>query len=341
MDMGVNISDIIIAKERSLGDFRSRKIAVDAYNTIYQFLSIIRQPDGTPMMDKQGRVTSHLSGIIYRTSSLLKEGMSPVFVFDGIPHDLKRGTIESRSEARKTAQKEWEKAMAEGDMEKAFSKATRASRLEKDMVTQSKELLTKMGIPHVQAPGEGEAQASHMSSRGDVWATASQDFDSLLFGSPRLIRNLTITGKRKLPSRQVYVEVNPEEIELKMALSSLEITRKQLVDLSVLIGTDYNPGIKGIGPKKALSLIRKHGDLDKGMEKEGFEIENLEEIRGIFLSPDVTDEYELNWTDPDEERVLDFLCGGFDFSEDRVKGALAKISEAKSARQQQSLDTWF
>ncbi len=339
--MGVNISDIIIAKERRLEDFRSRKIAIDAYNTIYQFLSIIRQPDGTPLMDKRGRVTSHLSGIIYRTSSLLREGMSPVFVFDGKPPDLKRRTIRSRTKARATAKKEWEKALAEGDMEKAFSKATQASKLEKDMVTQSKELLAKMGIPHVQAPGEGEAQASHMSSREDVWATASQDFDSLLFGSPRLIRNLTITGKRKLPGKQVFIDVNPEEIELKMALSSLEIDRKQLVDLSILIGTDYNPGIKGIGPKKAFSLIRKHGNLNTIMEKEGFEIENAEEIKGIFLRPDVTDDYQLEWTDPDVEGVLDFLCGGFDFSENRVRGALNKMVEAKSARQQQSLDEWF
>jgi flap endonuclease-1 len=339
--MGVNISDIIIAKQRRLGDFRSRKIAIDAYNTIYQFLSIIRQPDGTPLMDQRGRITSHLSGIIYRTSSLLKEGMSPVFVFDGKPPDLKKRTIESRVEARETAKKEWEKALAEGDLEKAFSKATRASTLEKDMVTQSKELISKMGIPFVQAPGEGEAQASHMTSRGDVWATASQDFDSLLFGSPRLIRNLTITGKRKLPSKQIFVDVNPEEIELKTALSSLEIERKQLVDLSILIGTDYNAGVKGIGPKKALSLIRKHGDLDTIIEKEGLEIEDVEEIRGIFLSPNVTDDYQLEWTDADEEGVLDFLCGGFDFSENRVRGALEKMSEAKSARQQKSLDGWF
>ena len=208
------------------------------------------------------------------------------------------------------------------------------------MVTQSKELLTKMGIPHVQAPGEGEAQASHMSSREEVWATASQDFDSLLFGSPRLIRNLTITGKRKLPGKQVFVDVNPEEIELKMALSSLEIDRKQLVDLSILIGTDYNPGIKGIGPKKAFSLIRKHRDLNTIMEKEGFEIENAEEIKGIFLRPDVTDDYQLEWTNPDVEGVLDFLCGGFDFSENRVRGALNKMVKAKSARQQQNLDEW-
>ncbi len=339
--MGVNISDIIPAKERRLKDFRSRKIAVDAYNTIYQFLSIIRQPDGTPLMDSRGRVTSHLSGLIYRTSNLLKEGMSPVFIFDGKPPDLKRRTVESRAEAREVAKKEWEEALAAGDMEKAFSKATRAATLEKDMVAQSKELVSKLGLPYVQAPSEGEAQASHMSSRGDVWATASQDFDSLLFGSPRLIRNLTITGKRRLPSKRISIDVHPEEIDLKTALSSLEIERKQLIDLSLLIGTDYNPGIKGIGPKKALSLIRQHGNLETVMEKEGFAIDNAEEIRQIFLNPDITEDYRLEWKDPDEEGVLDFLCGGFDFSENRVRGALEKIAEARNARQQKSLDSWF
>jgi flap endonuclease-1 len=339
--MGVIISDIIPSKERRLGDFKSRKIAIDAYNTIYQFLSIVRQPDGTPLKDSRGRVTSHLSGLIYRTSSLLKEGMSPVFVFDGKPPNLKKRTIESRVEARETAKKEWEEALAAGDIEKAFSKATRAATLEKDMVAQSKELISKMGMPYVQAPSEGEGQASYMASKGDVWAAASQDFDSLLYGSPRLIRNLTITGKRRLPSKRIMVDVYPEEIELKTALSSLEIDRKQLIDLSMLVGTDYNPGIKGIGPKKALMLVRKHGNLETVMEKEGFEIEDVEEIRQIFLSPDVTEDYELEWKDPDEEGVLDFLCGGFDFSENRVKGALEKMSEAKSARQQKSLDSWF
>ncbi|MCK4444840.1 MAG: flap endonuclease-1 [Thermoplasmata archaeon] len=338
--MGVSISDIIHSKERRLKDFRNRKIAIDAYNTIYQFLSIIRQPDGTPLMDSRGRVTSHLSGLIYRTSSLLREGMSPVFVFDGKPPDLKRRTIESRAEARETAKKEWEEALAEGDLDKAFSKATRAATLEKDMVAQSKELISKMGIPYVQAPSEGEGQASFMSSKGDVWAAASQDFDSLLYGAPRLIRNLTITGKRRLPSKQIFVDVYPEEIELKTTLSSLEIDRKQLIDLAILVGTDYNPGIKGIGPKKALALIRKNGDLERVMESERLEIEYVEEIRQIFLSPEVTEDYNLEWKDPDEEGVLDFLCGGFDFSEERVKGALEKMTEAKGARQQQSLDSW-
>lgn len=339
--MGVSISDIIPSKERRLSDFKSRKIAIDAFNTIYQFLSIIRQPDGTPLKDSRGRVTSHLSGLIYRTSSLLKEGMSPVFIFDGKPPDLKKRTIESRVEARETARKEWEEALAAGDLDKAFSKATRAATLEKDMVSQSKELVSKLGMPYVQAPSEGEGQASFMASKGDVWAAASQDFDSLLYGSPKLIRNLTITGKRRLPSKQIFIDVYPEEIELKTALSSLEIDRKQLIDLSMLVGTDYNPGIKGIGPKKALLLIRKHGNLETVMEKEGFAIEDVEEIRQIFLSPDVTEDYELEWKDPDEEGVLDFLCGGFDFSENRVKGALEKMTEAKSARQQKSLDSWF
>jgi flap endonuclease-1 len=341
MTMGVGISDIVPSKERTLKDFRGRTIAIDAYNTIYQFLAIIRQPDGTPLMDSRGRITSHLSGIIYRTSNLLKEGMRPVYVFDGKPPDLKKRTIKERTEARETAKKEWEAALAVGDLEKAFAKATRASRLERPMVEQSKELISKLGLPSVQAPGEGEAQASHMASQGDVWASASQDFDSLLFGSPRLIRNLTITGKRKLPSKQIFVEVRPEEIDLKTMLSSLEIDRSQLVDLSLLVGTDYNPGIKGIGPKKALSLIRKHGDLETALKKENFTIDKVEEIRSIFLSPDVTDDYELEWESPDDEGVLDFLCGGFDFSENRVKGALAKMSEAESMRKQKSLDSWF
>ncbi len=339
--MGVNIADIIIAHETSLKDLKGRVIAIDAYNALYQFLSIIRQPDGTPLRDHEGRVTSHLSGLLYRTANYMAEGIKPVYVFDGRPPDLKMRTVEERMKIRMQAKAEWEKALKMGDVEEARIKAQQASYLSKDMVKEAKKLLDYMGVPWIQAPSEGEAQAAYMAARGDAYASASQDFDSLLFGTPRLVRNMAITGKRKLPRKRVYVDVKPEIILLEENLKALGITRKQLVDIGILVGTDYNPGVKGVGPKTALKLIKKYGNLEGVLREKGIEIENYDSIRDIFLNPPVTKDYTLLWKNVDEDGLLAFLCEEHDFSKDRVRSALEKLKEFKRYREQRSLDAWF
>ncbi len=339
--MGVNLTDLVTYEVTRLRDLRGRAIAIDAYNTLYQFLAIIRQPDGTPLMDRHGRVTSHLSGLIYRTSSVLLEGILPVFVFDGTPHPLKRGVLEGRMRIRRRAEKEWREAQKAGDLERAMTKAQQTSRLTDEMVEGAADLLELLGVPTLQAPRDGEAQASHMAARGDVWATGSQDYDSLLYGSPRLVKNLGLSGRRKLPGRQAYTTVNIELIPLAENLEALELTREQLVDLAILVGTDFNEGIKGVGPKKALHLVREHGDLEGVLQAEDLLLEAYEDVRAIFLEPEVTDAYELRWEDPDEEGILDLLCGDHDFSRDRVTSALQKVRQGLAARDQSQLDRWL
>ncbi|MFQ6128902.1 MAG: flap endonuclease-1 [Thermoplasmata archaeon] len=337
--MGVDIADIVPSDKKRLKDLRGRTVAIDAFNAIYQFLAIIRQPDGTPLRDSRGRTTSHLSGLVYRNANLLQMGIRPVYVFDGEPPKLKSTTIATRMAAREIAEKEWREALAVGDLERARIKAQASSRLSKEMVEQSKELLTFLGIPHVQAPCEGEAQASDMTKKGDVWAAASQDFDSLLFGAPRLLRNLTISGRRRA-ARGGYVEAVPELVSLESTLEALQITREQLVGMALLVGTDFNEGIKGIGPKKALLLIRRHGDIETVCEKEGFDIENVQEIRQLFLEPVVSDDYQLEWSEPDVDGTVSYLRDEFDFSEKRVRKALQKIAEGRSLMRQRSLNQW-
>lgn len=339
--MGVDISDIVHGQEKSLRDFGGKMVAVDAFNALYQFLSIIRQPDGTPLQDSKGRVTSHLSGLFYRNANLLEFGIKPVYVFDGKPHHLKRGTIEARIAAKEKAKEEWAEALERGDLEKAKSKAQQTSRLTAEMVNESKQLLTFMGIPWLVAPGEGEGQASYMALKGDVWATASQDFDSLLFGAPQFIRNFAVSGRRKLPRKNIYVEVRPELICLEETLKSLGITKEQLVDLSILVGTDFNEGVHGIGPKKALKLVREFSSLERIMKEKEFGIAGVEEIRRIFLEAERTDDYSLVWKKPDEEKVKGFLCGEYEFSEVRVQSTLERISVAKQSEAQRKLDQWF
>ena len=339
--MGINLSEVVTLEPRRLQDFSGKILAVDAFNTLYQFLAIIRQPNGTPLMDRQGRVTSHLSGLIYRTSNFLEAGIKPAFVFDGEPPRLKARTIQSRGEIKRRAEREWREAVEIGDLATARTKAMQTSRLTGEMIDQSKRLLDLLGVPVVQAPGEGEAEASAMARDGTAYAAASQDFDALLFGSPRLVKNLAISGRRKMPRKELYVEVHPEEISLEATLARLGITREQLVDMGLLMGTDFNEGVKGIGPKKALALIKKHGTLEGALQELGVDIESKDEVRKIFLYPNVLDHVELVFRDPDPDGVRRMLCEEFDFSPDRINAALEKFGIARSEQKQRSLDSWF
>ena len=333
--MGVNLRALVpekAVKIVSLKDLAGKAIAFDAYNALYQFLSIIRGPDGRPLMDSSGRVTSHLSGLFYRTVNLIELGIKPIYVFDGKPPALKEAEIKRRMEVREEALIKYEEALKAGRLEEARKYAQQAARLKDDMVEDAKRLLTLMGVPWVQAPSEGEAQAAHIVRRGDADLCASQDYDSLLFGAPSLVRNITISGRRKLPGRDEYVEVVPEIIELEELLSALGITREQLVDIGVLVGTDYNPkGVKGIGPKRAYELVRRYGSLEKAIEAGAVDISAFPvdpgEIKRIFLEPDVTDDYVIEWAEPDEEGVKAFLCDERDFSEERVEKALRRARE--------------
>src|SRR5207249_10230945 len=107
------------------------------------------------------------------------------------------------------------------------------------------------------------------------------------FGSPRLVKNLAISGRRKLPRKDVYIDVQPEEISLDATLASLGLTREQLVDMGLLIGTDFNEGVKGIGPKKALALIKKHGSPGPALAEVGVDIESKGEGREVCLTLNV------------------------------------------------------
>ncbi len=344
--MGVNLKDLVPKTQVNLQNLSGKSIAIDAYNALYQFLAIIRQPDGTPLKDNTGRVTSHLSGLLYRTSNLVEMGVRVVYVFDGTPPALKEIEIKRRIKTKEEATVKYKKALAEGKIEEARTYAQATSRLKDYMERDSKRLLTLLGIPWVQALGEGEAQAAYMTKKGVTNFCASQDYDSLLFGAPTLIRNVTISGRRKLPRKPVYVEVIPEVVELDKALSELDITYEQLIDIGILIGTDYNPeGVKGIGPKSALKLIKEHGSLNElvktSLKDTDFPVDP-QRIRDAFLQPRVTDNYSLKWQEPDVESVIDFLCRERDFTKDRVRKALGKMGKGiKEERAKTTLDAFF
>lgn len=332
--MGLQIGNIIQRKAIEMNDLKGKTLAVDAFNTIYQFLSTIRQPDGTPLMDKKKRATSHLSGLFYRNINLLREGMKLVYVFDGKTPRLKAGTHEKREKIKEDAFEKYEKAREKEDVEEMGRYARQLSSLDEEKIEESKALLEAMGIAVVQAPGEGEAEAAFLAANKKVFAVASQDYDSLLFGAPRLIQNLTLARKRKTVSG--YIEINPELIELEKVLNSLQINLDQLICLGILAGTDYNPwGIKGIGPKKSLAIVKgkqapalifkQFPDLDF----------DWQEVFQLFKKPDVRDA-EIKFPKINQEKIKKILLE-HDFSEERINSALEKLNESKEQAKQRTL----
>lgn len=330
--MGVALTPIIIKQALALEDLRGKRLAVDANGELYQFLALIRLRDGSPLQDSRGRITSHLSGLFYRTTRLIADyGIELVFVFDGKPPSLKSSEIARRREIKQRYEAERAAALEAGDLAKAYSKATMTSKLTGEMTQEARELLRLMGIPVVQAPCEGEAQASHMAAGGSVWAAGSKDYDCLLFGAPRLVRFLTISGKEFLPSKAAFRAITPELIDTASLLAQYHLTRGQLVDLAILVGTDFNEGIKGIGPKKALKLVSDCGSIENmpGEIREALG-PGVAEVREIFLRPEVTDDYSIEVKPPDRDGIIRFLCDGREFSRERVAAAIDRAFPARA-----------
>jgi len=338
--LGVNLTPIVLKRVVDLPSLRGRILAVDAFNVLHQFLALIRTRDGAPLTDGEGRVTSHLVGLAFRTTRLVADhGLRPVFVFDGRPPPLKRAELERRRRLRRRAEEEYAAALEAGDLAAAFSKAVMTGRLTADGVADSKRPLDLLGVPWVQAPGEGEAQAAYMARRGDVWAASSRDYDALLFGAPRLVRYLTVGGEEWLPSRGRARRLEPEVIDLDALLRHLGVTRRQLIDLAILVGTDFNPGVRGVGPKTALKLVKRHGRLEEMPREVAAGLPgNLDEIRRLYLEPEVTDDYQVEGGALREDELLSFLCDEWSFSRERVEAIIRRM---KRREQQRSIEEWI
>ncbi len=330
--MGVNLTPIVVRHPTPLEALRGRTVAVDGNLELYQFLSIMRMRDGRPLMDETGRVTSHLNGLLFRTTRLITDyAIRPVFVFDGPPPELKWAEIAKRREARDKAQREHEDAVARGDLGTAFSKAVSATRLTRPMIDDAKTLLTDLGIPWIQAPSEGEAQAAHLARRGDVWAAGSKDYDSLLFGAPRLIRFLAVASTEFLPSLGRSRNVSPEVIDLEENLRVLGVTRTQLIDAAILVGTDFFEGVQGIGPKTAVKRIREWGSLEQAPGEIRDRLpSNVGVIRAFFENPPVVDPADLAPPRLQADAVLRFLCDERGFAAPRVRGVLERLRSVRT-----------
>ncbi|MBI5798221.1 flap endonuclease-1 [Candidatus Woesearchaeota archaeon] len=335
--MGVKISALVDKRNLKWEELEGKTLAVDASNIIFQFLSSIRQADGTPLMDNEGNVTSHLVGLFSRVPNMMQKGITPVFVFDGEAPALKSKVHAIRRAAKEKARERYTEAVLDEDVETAGMYAKQFSSVNSTMFEESKELLEAMGLPIVQAPSEAEAQCAYMAQKKVVWGSVSQDYDSLLFGAPRLVLNLTLSQKRKISGGKT-VYISPYLVELKDVLTKLELNQDQLIVLGILVGTDYDPkGVSGIGPKKALKLLhsgKKFEDIFSSLEVDFDWKEIFETFKNIPV-----DDVKLPSLKMNEERIKEILVERHNFSLERVEQTLAKIRGRK--KPEAGLKKWF
>ena len=323
--MGCNLRDLVEPEVITLEELAGQRVGIDAYLVLHQFLASIRAlgagGDGGPLRDSKGRPVSHLMGLLARTTTLIEAGIGPVFVFDGDHHKLKDHIIDQRRARRQEAEVKHAAALEEGDAGKAQQIAQQLLELTPEMVDQCRTLLTLLGVPWMDAAAEGEGAAAVLNARGDLDAVGSQDWDTLLYGAPIMIRDLMSAGSRR---RGRVIQAT--RVDLAKTLTTHGITRAQLVDIAIMVGTDFHPGIPRIGPKTGLKLIGQHGTMEAVAEVKGFEMpERIDEIRAIFLEHPVGDVPDLTQGRADEAGLRRFLVDDFEFSDRRVTTNLERL----------------
>lgn len=343
--MGVAFGDLIPSKEVDVDYFKGKIIAIDAMNMLYQFVTTIRQHDGTPLKDSHGNITSHLTGLFSRCTKLMEKGLKLVFVFDGEMPPLKKLERERRQKLKEEATAAFAEAEASNNVEEMRKFASRSARVTTEMINESKELLVALGIPVIDAPSEGEAQAAYMVAKGDCDYVSSQDFDCLIYGAPRIVRNLSLSQKRKKINALTYKTVLPEILTLDGTLKSLDINLEQLRILSIIIGTDFNiGGVKGLGPKKGLKIIKDLQETSLIMEEIKFEDSSdvsFEDIFETISKMPHRDDYNLVWNDVDEDKIKKILIDKHNFSHNRIESGLKQIELSKKLAQQTDLGKFF
>lgn len=341
--MGLAIKDLLLINHMEIEELKGKKVAVDSFNMLYQFLTTIRSRDGALLKDSNGNVTSHLVGIFSRTTKLMEYGVKPIFVFDGKPPKIKEAERERRRDIKIEAQKKYEVAVEKEDLEGMKKYASMTTRLNKEMIDDAKHLIACLGLPIVEAPSEGEAQAAAIVKNGDAYAVVSQDFDSLMNGATNLVRNLSIVGKRKVASKLKYETVKPEFISLSENLNYLGIDQDHLIALGILVGTDYNiGGVKGIGPKNALKLVKQHKDIKDIFSSVEWKSEiSWEEIFSTIKDMPVESHYDTNFNHIDEEALMKFLVDKHDFSQERIGSSIKNLIKKKEEKSQKGLSSFF
>lgn len=347
--MGVAIGNLLDdVKEQFIltNIYKNKSFGFDAYNILYQFLTTIIGIDGNPLKNNQGSVTSHLNGLFYRVLNLLSNDIKIYFVFDGESIDLKQKTLDERRTRKDFAKESFEQAVTQGNLEDMYKFSRRMITIDDEIIKESKQLLSFMGVGVIDAPTEAEAQISYMTKNNLLDYTVSQDFDCLLFGSPNLVRNLTISKKKKIPSKNIYANVPPEIIYLEKVYDKLNLSREKLINLAILIGTDFNEKIKGIGPKTALKLVREFNnfsEIEKYLKEKNKKVNfDYKEVYDVFENPIISKKVDLGLPKFNKTKIENMLVDKFDFSYDRVSNVLNKfLKEKEEQNKQKKITDWI
>lgn len=344
--MGVALTELLIKKEITVDSLQGKTIVVDAPMWLYQFLSSIRQRDGSLLTDSNGNPTSHLVGLFARMLNMHQQNIKLAFVFDGEPPSLKKKVLQQRKVIKQEAEKKYKEAVKVEDKELMKRYASMTSRLTKDMVQEAKDLVRACGLPVIEAPSEAEAQAALIVREEKAFAISTNDADALLFGAPRIVRNLNMAGRRKRTNKLAYETITPDMISLADNLNNLSIDQDQLIALSMLVGTDYNPkGIKGIGPKNALKLVKEFkkdlSGLFSHVKWSDHFTYSWDEVFDLIKNTKTTENYSLKWESVNKEAVCKLLVDKHDFSPERINLQLKPLEEEHKRKNQKGLSDFF
>ncbi|MFX1456601.1 MAG: hypothetical protein ACFFDB_14600 [Promethearchaeota archaeon] len=335
--MGVKLQSLVTQKIIGYQDLAGSIIAIDAPNIILGLFNFVRKnPDGTNaglILDRTQRPISHLYGLLYRINFLYSKKIFPLFCFDGRISEMKRNITKDQLNDFKFAQKWYDEAIKSGHRTIARQIALGKDYLWHNIIIESKQLLGALGVPYIESPASAESQCAYLAKQRVVNYSNSQDYDSLLFGCPDLLQNLSKSLKKKVQGKWSYTKITPQVISLKKMLRQLEISQFQLVDIGMLIGTDYFPGINGIGPKKSLTLIKKYSQLEDIItnEHDTYNFSNLTQdlimkIRKLFLFPEVNKSTnDIHWNYPNKSNALKLLCEKHFLNKERVENTLSKL----------------
>jgi len=337
--MGVKLQDLIVRKKIELSKLAGKIIAIDAPNIIMGLFNFVRKnPNGTYaglILDRTQRPISHLYGLLYRVNFYYSKKTFPIFCFDGQDSPLKKLKTKDTLKDFLFTQRWYQEAIKSRNRELARQIASSSEYMWNNIIQESKRLLGALGVPYIESPASAESQCAQLVKDRIAHYSNSQDFDSLLFGCPRLVQNLSKSLRRKVQGRWTYEKIIPVSIHLQNNLKRLGVTQFQLVDMALLIGTDYFPGVKGIGPKKALKLIQKYHELEAFLDqkKKNYEVESItpeliKRVRKIFLLPEVITNYTqktLSWNTPNNAQVFSLLCEEHYLNKERVLNNLTKF----------------
>ncbi|WP_280585728.1 flap endonuclease-1 [Halorubrum sp. Boch-26] len=320
-----DLRDLAAIRDVAFEEIEGSVVAVDAHNWLYRYLTTtVKWTADETYTTADGVEVANLIGVVQGLPKFFEHDLVPVMVFDGAVTDLKADEIADRREKRERAEDRRAAAAERGDAVEAARLEARTQRLTDTIQKTTRELLRLLDVPIVEAPAEGEAQCAHMAATGTVDHAGSEDYDTLLFGAPTTLRQLTSKG-------------DPELMALAATLDELGLDRQGLVDVAMLCGTDFNEGVHGVGPKTAVKAVREHGDLWAVLDARGSEIPNAAEIRELFMNPPATDVDVDADVNPDVAAARAYVVDEWGVAADEVDRGFERIRESQV---QTGLDRW-